>query len=95
MTNDQDVEAFLEHFGVKGMKWGSRSNQRPDGVSRSTNRNATKDAKEFARAKQFYGVGAGTRRKHIKSTVEAKKKGTPIIPKHLMLLLLSKTCLNM
>ncbi len=71
---DQDVEAFLEHFGVRGMKWGTRNSQRPAGVSRSTDRSASKDAKEFARAKQFYGVGAGTRRKHIKSTVEAKKK---------------------
>ncbi len=71
---DQDVDDFLEHFGVKGMKWGIRNEQRPTGVSRSMNRDASKDAKEFARAKQFYGEGAGTRRKHIKSTVEAKKK---------------------
>ncbi len=71
--SDQDVDAFLEHYGVKGMQWGVR-NERPSGVSRSTNRDASKDAKEFARAKQFTGVGAGNRRKHIKSSVEAKKK---------------------
>lgn len=63
----------LSHYGVKGMKWGVRRD-RPDGVSRSTNRDARKDAKEFARAKQFYGEGAGTRRKLIKATVEGKTK---------------------
>jgi hypothetical protein len=63
----------LMHYGVKGMKWGVRRD-RPDGVSRSTNRDARKDAKEFARAKQFYGEGAGTRRKLIKATVEGKSK---------------------
>lgn len=35
---------------------------------------ARKDAEEFARAKAFYGEGAGNRRKAIKTTVEAKKK---------------------
>lgn len=39
----------LIHYGVKGMKWGVR-------------RRAKKDAKEYARAKMFYGEGAGTRR---------------------------------
>lgn len=37
-------------------------------------KDAEKDAKEFARAKAFYGEGAGNRRKAIKTTVEAKKK---------------------
>lgn len=63
----------LEHFGVKGMHWGVRKNDAP-GVSRSTNRDAKKDANEFARAKAFYGEGAGTRRKLIKQTVEGKSK---------------------
>lgn len=61
----------LTHYGVKGMKWGVRRD-RLDGVSRSTNRDARKDAQEFARAKQFYGEGAGTRRKLIKAMVEGK-----------------------
>ena len=63
----------LTHYGVKGMKWGV-THDRPDGVSRSTNRDARKDASEFARAKQFYGEGAGTRRKLIKATVDGKSK---------------------
>lgn len=62
----------LAHFGVKGMKWGVRHDG-PEGVSSGTNRAAKKDAKEFARAKAFYGEGAGTRRKLIKQTVEGKK----------------------
>lgn len=66
-----DVDDFLAHHGVKGMKWGVKRD-RPDGVSRKTNRDASKDAKEFARAKAFYGEGAGTRRKLIKTSVEAK-----------------------
>lgn len=71
-----DVDEFLAHFGVKGMRWGVRKNNLP-GVSASTNREAKKDAGEFARAKMFYGEGAGTRRKLIKATVESKAKKDP------------------
>lgn len=39
----------LTHYGVKGMRWGVHRS-RPEGVSRSTNRAAKKDAKEFTRA---------------------------------------------
>lgn len=44
------IELELSHYGVKGMRWGVR-NSRPEGVSRSTNRAAKKDAKEFTRIK--------------------------------------------
>lgn len=37
-------------------------------------KDAKKDAEEFARAKAFYGEGAGNRRKAIKTTVESKMK---------------------
>lgn len=70
----------LSHFGVKGMHWGVRK-ARPNGVSRSVDRDAQKDAKEFARAKQFFGEGAGTRRKLIKATVEGKSKRNPAYKK--------------
>ena len=50
---------YLIHYGVKGMKWGVR-------------RKARKDANEFAKAKMFYGQGAGTRRKLIKAKVEQR-----------------------
>lgn len=72
----EELAEVLVHFGVKGMKWGVR-HDRPDGVSRGTNREAKKDAHEFARAKMFYGESAGTRRKLIKATVEAKSKRDP------------------
>lgn len=51
----------LAHHGVKGMKWGVR-------------RKARKDAKEYARAKMYYGEGAGNRRKLIKATVKERSK---------------------
>lgn len=71
-----EEEAFLQHFGIKGMKWGVR-NSRPGGVSRGVDKHAKKDAAEFARAQAFYGKGAGTRRKLIKQTVEGKSKRMP------------------
>lgn len=71
-----DVDEFLAHFGVKGMRWGVRKDDHP-GASRRTNREAKKDASEYARAKMFYGDGAGTRRKLIKATVESKAKKDP------------------
>lgn len=71
---------YLEHYGVKGMHWGQRRSAVP-GVHPRTNRIARKDAKEFARAKMFYGEGAGTRRKLINKSVEAKKARDPAYAK--------------
>lgn len=70
-------EEFLEHFGIKGMKWGVRNEARSSGISRKTDRDARKDAEEFATARAFHGKGAGTRRKLIKQTVEGKSKRDP------------------
>lgn len=52
---------YLAHYGVKGMKWGVR-------------RKARKDAKEYSRAKMYYGEGAGNRRKLINATVKERSK---------------------
>jgi hypothetical protein len=70
---------YLEHYGVKGMKWGIRKdrNGKDRNLSRAQrkiSKDAEKDAVEFARAKMFYGEGAGNRRKLIKATVNQKKK---------------------
>lgn len=46
-------------------------------AQKRTSKEAEKDAKEFARAKMYYGEGAGNRRKLIKNQVEAKKKKDP------------------
>ena len=84
-------ETELYHHGIKGMKWGVRRYQNPDGTltaegkSRlasgnapfSTKMAAKKDAKEYARAKMYYGEGAGNRRKLIKATVEQRSKNDP------------------
>lgn len=80
-TDDELIEAgkdFLSHHGVKGMRWGSR---KASGIPRSTDRQAKKDAKEFATAKMYYGQGAGTRRKLINKSVDARKARDPAYAK--------------
>lgn len=65
-----DVDGFLEHYGVPGMKWGRRKG----GTSRKTEREAKRDARETAQAKMYYGEGAGVRRRHINNAVASKSK---------------------
>lgn len=71
-------ENELTHFGIKGMHWGIRRFQNEDGTlteaGKKRYKEAKKDAEEFARAKMFYGEGAGTRRKLIKAKVNEKSK---------------------
>lgn len=69
---NEDLE-FLAHFGTKGMKWGVRKDK-DTGTSRKVSREARKDAEESARAKLYYGDGAGTRRKLINTSVADKSK---------------------
>jgi hypothetical protein len=93
-----EMDAYLEHYGVRGMKWGVKRAQSyspgpagrvlqrtakkigasdTPGVSKRTDREAKKDAQETARAQMYYGQGAGTRRKLINKSVEAKKTRDP------------------
>ena len=71
-------EHELYHHGILGMKWGIRRYQNEDGTltaaGKKRYREASKDAKEYARAKMYYGEGAGNRRKLIKAKVEEKSK---------------------
>lgn len=68
-----DNSAMLYHHGILGMKWGIRRTPEQLGHPRQE-RQARKDAREYARAKMFYGDGAGTRRKLINNTVKERSK---------------------
>lgn len=70
----ESVDDFLEHYGIPGMKWGKRSSGGGSSTPRATERTAAKDAKEHARAKMYYGEGAGIRRRQIKATVDQRSK---------------------
>ena len=77
---------YVIHHGVLGQKWGVRRYQNDDGsytdagrrrythAEKKTIRQASKDAKEYARAKMYYGDGAGNRRKLINATVKQRSK---------------------
>lgn len=80
MQEFKTPEEALAHFGVLGMRWGHHSSNL-EGVSSKTNRQARNDAIEYARAKMFYGEGAGTRRKLINAQVEAKRNRDPAYAK--------------
>ena len=58
----------LQHYGVKGMRWG---------VRRSPQKLAKKDAKRYVEAKMFYGKTAGTKRKLLNAELSKKKKTVP------------------
>lgn len=62
MTTDQEVDAFLSHWGVKGMKWGVRKDRGVKGaVSRQKARNEAFNAKKDSRSgKQKAGIAAAT-----------------------------------
>lgn len=45
MTTDQEVEDFIEHFGVRGQKWGVRRNRRANNLVKVGTGNASRSAK--------------------------------------------------
>lgn len=69
----------IRHFGILGMKWGIRRFQNEDGSLTPAGEKryrslAQKDAKETARARMYYGEGAGTRRKLQNAKVNQRSK---------------------
>ena len=58
----------LVHYGVLGMKWGVRKEEK------KLRKAATKDAQKYAKAKMAYGQGAGIQRRHVKAELEKKMK---------------------
>jgi len=87
---DENGNPNLSHYGIKGQQWGNRRFQNEDGTLTEAGRSrygvgeakdwkrlhkdAAKDAKEYARAKAYYGEGAGTRRKQIKNLISERMK---------------------
>lgn len=63
-----DESEYLEHFGIKGMKWGQRK----------AIKYAKQDAKEYQKAKFMYGDMAGIRRRLIKNQVADRSRKSKI-----------------
>ncbi len=77
------MSAYLTHSGILGMKWGIRRYQNEDGslteagkqrYLKNVDRDAKKDARRYVNAKQYYGEGAGNRRKLLKGELSKKMK---------------------
>ena len=73
----------IVHFGIKGMKWGIRRYENPDGTltqagkeryQRNLHKEARRDAQRKSDADAAYGSGAGTRRKLIDKEINEKLK---------------------
>lgn len=87
---DENGNPYLSHHGIKGQQWGNRRFQNEDGSLteagkhrygvgehkdwKRLKKDAANDAKEYARAKAYYGEGAGTRRKKIKNLISERMK---------------------
>ena len=66
-----DYPTYLKHYGVLGMHWGVRKEDR---VARATRKMAKKDAQKYANARMAYGEGSGIQRRHVKAELARKMK---------------------
>ena len=70
----KEVLDIAKKWNLDGDIFSKRNEKDFSREEKNASRDAKKDAEEFARAKAFYGEGAGNRRKAIKTTVDAKSK---------------------
>ncbi len=71
MDTDQEVEAFLEHVGVKGMKWGQRRQAKAQGRINAVKKVASgSPTKKDSRVAAQIGAGGLTKSRREK---KAKK----------------------
>jgi hypothetical protein len=88
--SDQQVDEFFEHFGIKGMHWGIRNQQRLDRVSRVAR--GTDHRRKVAKRAAVVGAAVGATavvsailaRKGMISVKEANRMADIRAAKHLM-----------
>lgn len=81
MNTDDEVNEFLDHHGVKGMKWGIRNEEKPTGRHRgrgSSSENRPKTADEYNSDKQLRSDQL--RRKYGPYSKEDDDKGFSLTP---------------
>lgn len=80
MYDDEEVYDFLEHFGVKGMRWGQRkaARQRNRELNKATRAKMNEQRnKEIDRARARFDSGKA-RRDYLKAKEEFKKNKTEL-----------------
>jgi hypothetical protein len=71
--SDQQIDEFLEHFGVKGMHWGIRNQQKLDRVSRVARGTELRKYHNKEVAKRVAVVGAAVGATAVVSAILARK----------------------